>query len=184
MGDDNDRRGTRHARVTKIVTGALAVSCTFGAAAAAAGGVATRGEAREAQAAADATQIIQIRSGLRRAHLGELNAMVLREFGAAPQQAIGTARDTRRRIRAEAVVALERISDGEGVVALEATSLLEMLDKDGLDTAAEPTPMKIGDTAWSSAREHRPPDATLPNGTMALYDLMVTDVIGAGILND
>jgi len=184
MGDDIDRRAARHTRVTKIVATALAVTCTFGAAAAAAGGVATGSDARDAEATADSTEIIQIRSGLRRAHLGELNTMALREFGEASQQEVGLARAERERVRAEAVVELARISDGFGSVALEATSLLEMLAKDGLDTTADPVPMKIAETAWSSAHAHRPPNGALPDRTLGLYDLMITDVTGAGILND
>ncbi|MFN6118480.1 MAG: hypothetical protein ACK5CE_02390, partial [Actinomycetes bacterium] len=78
-----------------------------------------RSDTRDAQAAADAAEIVAIRFDLRAAHMTEANTLLLEVFGQATDSDIDAARAPRREARADAAAAHERIADGPGPTAVE-----------------------------------------------------------------
>ncbi len=183
-GDMSAQEHRTVSRRRSAATAAIVVASLLGAGGIAMAANASRHTADRARVDADAVEIIQLRSELRRVHLHETNSMMLQLFGVATADEVEAARDDRIDVRARATDRLLELQQGSGATAGEALFLYDLITKDGLDGVREADPGVLFDTGRAAARDGRPADEALPQESLALYDLMRTDAAPMQVLND
>lgn len=179
---EQEHRGT--SRRQRVSTAAIVVASLLGSVGAAVAANTARHRGDRARADADAVEIIQLRSDLRRVHLHETNQMMLQLFGVATAAEVEAARDDRIDVRARATDRLLELQQGSGTTAGEALFLYDLIAQDGVDDVREADPGLLFDTGRAAARDGRPADEALSQELLALYDLMRTDAAPMQVLND
>ena len=166
------------------VTAVIVTTSLLGAGGAAMAANASHRDADRARADAQAVEIIDVRSELRRVHLRETNEVMLQLFGVTTADDVEAARDERVAVRERATERLLELQQGSGTTAAEALFLYDLIAQDGLDGVRVADPGVLFDTGRAAARDGRPPDEAVSQESLALYDLMRTDAAPLQILND
>lgn len=175
---------TTASRRRNVATVAIVTTSLLGAGGAAMAANSFGNEADRAREDAQAVEIIQLRSELRRVHLHETNEVMLQLFGVATADEVDAARDARIATREQAAERLLELQQGSGATVGEALFLYDLITQDGLDGVREADPGVLFDTGRSAARDGRPADESMTQESLALYDLMRTDAAPLQILND
>ncbi|MCX6521388.1 MAG: GGDEF domain-containing protein [Actinobacteria bacterium] len=178
-----ERRATTSRR-RSAATAAIVTTSLLGAGGAAMAANSSRHDADRARTDAQAVEVIELRSELRRVHLHETNEVMLQAFGVATAEEVEAARDERVATRARAADRLLELQQGSGSTAGEALFLYDLISQDGLDGVRAADPGVLFDTGRAAARDGRPPDEALTQESLALHDLMRTDAAPLQILND
>lgn len=181
----NDSRSTprRPGRAIAVVLGALVALAAAGGSLAV--GLAARVDAREARADAEAIELLQVRVGVRRVLIDDVNAQMLALFGEMTAEDVEAAAATRVEMTDHALEQLAALTDStDPIVRGGALAVVELLQADDLQGERDIDPGVLYDRSWDVLLAQAPGQTQTSDRALALADLLLADSTGALILND